>query len=321
MATDGASGPAATVTQKLAIMIAEYSDASPSELSGGVALAMRHQRRIANALEEQGGERRTSSSSQVIATFSRTDQAIQAGLALQAILLDERQADTARSGMSGRFAIAHGEVTLDQAAVRGELVQKLRRSLTSLPLNAVGVTEALLGELPEGVKPSEKAHGAGGPKVLALHSLRTGSNALPDTQMAPPTLSADAEVFSDLQIIVRGQRTSIGAAQCPWIIGRDENSHTVLVGGMASRQHGRIEFAEGRFYYVDESVNGSYVLTGTGNEIHLHNDRFLLLGNGAISPGIPLSEQKSEVIRFECRPSRLGIKSDDDPQPSTRRLR
>lgn len=308
-------------SRNAALIVAEYSDASPGTLSGGAVLSARHQRRIANAVVRRDGQMGPAGGSQIIASLPTTGDAVRVALEIQAILLEERSADAARSGLSGRIGVAVGELTFDDNAIRGVLVQQLRRALSHLPLNSVGITAELRPELPDGVSASAKPHtGAGRPTDLALYSLRTSSAVQADTQMAPPTLSAEAEVFSELQISVRGRRSSIGAAQCPWLVGRDENSHTVLTGGMASRHHGRIEFEDGKFFYVDESVNGSYILTGTGNEIHLRDDRFLLLGSGAISPGIPIAEQKVEVIRFECVPVRLGIKS-EEPMPSTRRLR
>ena len=91
----------------------------------------------------------------------------------------------------------------------------------------------------------------------------------------------------------------------------------VLAGEDVSRVHGRIEFVNEKYFYVDESRNGTYVLTAEGSEVRLMQERILLVGDGVISPGRPVMKQTGQVVRFRCNAVRLDI--DNDAQTNPRR--
>ena len=90
------------------------------------------------------------------------------------------------------------------------------------------------------------------------------------------------------------------AADCPLTVGRDKSCGHPLDGDIASRVHGRIEYLHDKFYFIDESRNGTYLLTPQGEEIFLHHERLPLLGRGVISPGSPIVQQTGEVLRYAC---------------------
>ena len=89
----------------------------------------------------------------------------------------------------------------------------------------------------------------------------------------------------------------------------------VVQGEAVSRLHGRIEFEKEKFYYVDESRNGTYVLTHDGTEVKVLAERVLLVGDGVISPGMPVMKQTGQVIRFNCSPIRLDLGGGDITKP------
>lgn len=101
-----------------------------------------------------------------------------------------------------------------------------------------------------------------------------------------------------LELSHGGDLLSISPGDCPFTLGRDKKCGLPLGGDVASRVHGRIEFVQERFYYVDDSRNGTYVLNPQGEEVFLHRERLPLLGRGVISPGAPIVKQTGEVVRY-----------------------
>lgn len=104
-----------------------------------------------------------------------------------------------------------------------------------------------------------------------------------------------------LEITHGGVQLRLSPQDCPFTLGRDKSCALQLEGDVASRVHGQIEFVHDKFYYVDDSRNGTYLLTPQGEEVFLHRERLPLLGRGVISPGAPVVKQTGEVLRYTCR--------------------
>ena len=69
---------------------------------------------------------------------------------------------------------------------------------------------------------------------------------------------------------------------------------------MASRVHGRIERRRERFYYVDQSTNGTYVTNEGDVELMLKRDQIMLRSRGRISFGHSAGDADAEVVTFVC---------------------
>jgi len=81
-------------------------------------------------------------------------------------------------------------------------------------------------------------------------------------------------------------------------IGRLRDCALVLRGEMCSREHARIERRGDRFFLVDQSSNGSFILTADGRELHLRGKEFELHGRGQIGFGRPVAEAGQDVAEF-----------------------
>ncbi len=103
-----------------------------------------------------------------------------------------------------------------------------------------------------------------------------------------------------LELSHGGRVFQLAAGDCPFTLGRDKSCTLPLDGNVASRVHGRIEFVHDKFYYVDDSRNGTFLLTPQGEEVFLHRERLPLLGRGVISLGAPIVKQTGEVVRYAC---------------------
>ena len=78
------------------------------------------------------------------------------------------------------------------------------------------------------------------------------------------------------------------------VLGRDAGCNIAVSDRMASRHHARIERRRDKFYLVDQSTNGTYVVFVGEAEIALRREEVMLRGTGRIAFG------------RSCQPDRRG---------------
>jgi hypothetical protein len=193
------------------------------------------------------------------------------------------------------------ETALDHALTRAGEVLALSRDHTLL------VSRGLYEQLDH--KLSERARLAVSPAIAGSYPLladlfdldwRAAAPEQPEVTGAPAPRHA-TQSGDQLELSHGGTQICVNAADCPITLGRDKSCTLYLDGDVASRLHARIEFIHDKFYFIDESRNGSYLLTPQGEEVFLHNERLPLLGRGVISAGAPIVKQTGEVVRYLCR--------------------
>lgn len=81
-------------------------------------------------------------------------------------------------------------------------------------------------------------------------------------------------------------------------IGRADNCEVTVASPSASRVHARIASRNGRFVFIDQSTNGSYVRTDDGNVVYLRGKELLLWGSGIISLGAAPDENTGHWVSF-----------------------
>lgn len=101
-----------------------------------------------------------------------------------------------------------------------------------------------------------------------------------------------------IEITHDGKILRLSPQDCPFSLGRAPDCGVTLRSAVASRKHGYIVWVSDRFFYVDDSLNGTYVLSSHGDELHLHRERLPLPRSGLLSPGLSVLDQTSEVVRF-----------------------
>jgi class 3 adenylate cyclase len=88
-----------------------------------------------------------------------------------------------------------------------------------------------------------------------------------------------------LSLRYQGREITIGEGRKSATLGRAEDNDVVVKGNLISRVHARIEASRDKFTLVDESTNGTFVQTETGEEIFVRRDSTLLTGEGVIGLG------------------------------------
>lgn len=93
---------------------------------------------------------------------------------------------------------------------------------------------------------------------------------------------------------------SSGATR-PVTLGRSPDSLFIIEHSQASRKHATIEVRNGKFYILDHSTNGTFVVTEDGEQVRLDREAFQLHGGGSISLGeeFPIDEMHEIQFRVE----------------------
>lgn len=93
-------------------------------------------------------------------------------------------------------------------------------------------------------------------------------------------------------------------------IGRAETCELVVESPLASRHHARIESRRGKFVFVDQSTNGSYVRSEDGKISYLRREELPLWGSGSISLGEEPKDNDIHLLRFAVQANIAALKGE-----------
>ena len=99
--------------------------------------------------------------------------------------------------------------------------------------------------------------------------------------------------FRDQTIEVADRDTHIS-------MGRGDDNDLVVKGNLISRIHARIEKRRGRFMLIDQSTNGTFLQTITGEETFVRRDSIELVGEGIIGLGRVAKAGSPLAIHYIC---------------------
>jgi class 3 adenylate cyclase len=88
-----------------------------------------------------------------------------------------------------------------------------------------------------------------------------------------------------LSLRYQGKEILVGEGRKSVTLGRAEDNDVVVKGNLISRLHARVEASRDKFTLFDESTNGTFVHTETGEEIFVRRDSTQLTGEGVIGLG------------------------------------
>ncbi len=97
--------------------------------------------------------------------------------------------------------------------------------------------------------------------------------------------------YGAMQVVLDKPNASI-------VLGRDASCNIAIADRMASRHHARIERRRDKYYLVDQSTNGTYVVFVGEPEIALRREEVMLRGNGRIAFGRSVSETMEGTVEF-----------------------
>ena len=102
-----------------------------------------------------------------------------------------------------------------------------------------------------------------------------------------------------LHLRYRDQSVEVNELNSSIVMGRADENDLVVKNTLISRLHARIEYRKGNFVLVDQSINGTYVRTSSGEELFVRRDNYPIKGSGIIGLGQRLAPESPDAISFQ----------------------
>jgi hypothetical protein len=122
--------------------------------------------------------------------------------------------------------------------------------------------------------------------------------AIPKESAPPPPKPAPTQ----LEIRLGDHTIEIGQTRPTVTMGRQEHNDLEVIDTRVSRSHARIEFRKGKFFLVDHSTNGTFVMINGQKGINLKRNEVALEGSGIITLGRKVTPDSPKAIHFVLRP-------------------
>ena len=235
---------------------------------------------------------------EVMSTFPSVDDAMSAAAQMQARISADQDAGEDRIPVSIRIGCHFGPVVEEQNDIFGAAVHTANRMTSQAKAKQIvmsGTTVEHMG-----------AEWAAQTRQIDIATVRgrVGEVALFELLWQPdeatsmlPTLGWESRTQTAARLVVSFRDTTIEVTDLKKHInmGRADDNDLVVKGNLISRIHARIEKRRGRFMLIDQSTNGTFLQSDTGEETFVRRDSTELVGEGIIGlgrvakPGTPLA--------------------------------
>ncbi|MEQ8663334.1 MAG: adenylate/guanylate cyclase domain-containing protein [Gammaproteobacteria bacterium] len=238
---------------------------------------------------------------ELMCTFPSAGAAVQAACDMHEMLEDDITEQTAAGPISLaiRVGLHHGPAILEAGDVFGDAVNVAARMASMAKAGQIITTQSTIEVLPAVLKASsrfiDRAPVKGKKDTMDIFEVlwqqeditRMSTGVIPE-----PADRVELELrYHDLHVRLDAERTQV-------VMGRSKSVDIPVAEALASRQHVRVEHRRGKFFIIDQSTNGTYVLAD-GNEAFLRREEMPLSGNGKISLGRSFAENPQEVVHFK----------------------
>jgi adenylate cyclase len=103
---------------------------------------------------------------------------------------------------------------------------------------------------------------------------------------------------SKLQLVYKGRTSEFDSQGSELVIGRSAECDLVIEDPFASRRHATIEGHRGKFFLVDHSTNGTYVIKPNSEFTLVRRETVQLLGSGFLSMGGDPTQDRGNFIEY-----------------------
>ncbi len=105
-------------------------------------------------------------------------------------------------------------------------------------------------------------------------------------------------LVSFMHLEYQGEKLDISRVRPLLLLGRSKECDLQVPDQCVSREHAMLRFRDGKFIFIDQSTNGSYVTIKDEKNLFVHRDEIWLLGEGCISLGQEITEGSDSLIYF-----------------------
>ena len=225
---------------------------------------------------------------EVMSTFPTADDAMNAAKKMQEAIAVEESLAHDNGHVAIRIGCHYGPVVQENRDIFGSAVHTANRMTSQAKARQIittsGTVDQLSAEWLGMVRQIDVATVRGrADEVVLFEVLWQPEEA---TSMLPTVgLGKSKSRTKKLSLSFQGKEITVGEGRKSATLGRAEDNDVVVKGNLISRLHARVEVSKDRFTLVDESTNGTFVQTGSGEEIFVRRDSTQLVGEGTIGLG------------------------------------
>lgn len=236
---------------------------------------------------------------EILLRFPTAERATSAAISMQ----EELAADTTSAvKLQMRMGLQWGPVILESGDVFGDAVNVAARMSAIARAGQIITTRETVSSLPEAMAARTRLFDTtqvkGKQDSLVIYEVlwEEEGNATVFIATTAPGISTPETLPSlELRYQDTSQRLEMGGSLG---IGRADSCEFIVASPLASRVHAKIESRRGKFVFIDQSTNGSYVRTEDGNVVYLRREELPLWGSGSISLGGDFGEDSSHLLHF-----------------------
>ncbi|HJY82498.1 MAG TPA: adenylate/guanylate cyclase domain-containing protein [Candidatus Binatia bacterium] len=260
---------------------------------------------LAEVIRQHGGTVIRTIGDEVMSTFPSADAGVRAARALHEALAKADFAAADQNSLTIRVGLHLGPTIVESDDVFGDAVNVAARMVAFAKSAQIITTQqtikALTPELAAKTRHLDRAPVKGKQEEIDIYEVIWQTEDLTPMEADQSTFAAPE---TRLCLRFRGKEIELSRQHPVATIGRSPKNDFVVEDDFASRAHARIEYHRSGFVLLDQSINGTFVLTKDGEPVHLRRDSLPLRGAGMISIGRAFSSESSaQVIYFVCQAS------------------
>ncbi|UCC13926.1 MAG: adenylate/guanylate cyclase domain-containing protein [Gammaproteobacteria bacterium] len=254
------------------------------------------------ATEQNSGRVIKTIGDEVMSTFPTADDALNAAREMQINISRGPLASSEGVPLAIRVGCDFGPVVPDERDVFGSTVHTANRMTSQAKASQIVTTsdmvEHLSAEWRASVRQIDLAHVKGKSGEIALYEVLWQKDDI--TSMLPTISWGDEQrkPTTRMRLRYQGDEVTVEAGHPLVRIGRSEDNELVVKGNLISRLHCRVEISRDRFSLVDQSTNGTFVVTRQGEELFVRRDSIQLSGEGVIGLGRVVQPGSAQAIHF-----------------------
>ena len=256
------------------------------------------------ATEQHGGAVVKTMGDEVMSTFADCDAAIDAAVEMQTAIAGHPDLVVEGQQITIRIGCHFGPVVIETRDVFGAAVHMANRMTSQAKAGQVIITDAIQQRLSDAWRAVARRVDVAVPRgqhdevtifeVLWQHG---------ETTSMLPAIATITELQKHFRIRLRYLGTELvldPRERAAATLGRGQENDLVIKGNLVSRLHARIEAGKNRFMLVDQSTNGSFVQSQTGDDAFVRRDSIPLKGQGVIGLGRVPEPQSYHTVEFVC---------------------
>jgi adenylate cyclase len=245
---------------------------------------------------------------EIMATFPTANDALNAASRMQHDIRMHAELKVEGQPIAIRIGGHFGPVVLENRDIFGAAVHTANRMTSQAKAGQIMVTSAIVDRLaPEwqsAVRQIDVATLKGKTSEDELYEVLWQKE---DATSMLPAIALGAAASREkklhprrLRVRFQGQEILLDDSRTNITIGRAEENDVVIKGNLISRLHAKIEFSRNKFVLIDQSTNGTFVMTREGEEAFVRRDSMQLKGEGMIGFGRVPENGSSLTLKYVC---------------------